>query len=313
MTDTHRGVSISSTTASHISMEKNSMEQKSHATQPSEGNTRNSIMSTAAMNEEESDTYRYTRFRLVWNFFSCKDLTLKQYRMLLFMTLLMNVMFFITEIIRIVYYSANIGRRDDDYKDRKDRSYIVTFIVATSLTFVNCLIILKLLYRPTPKTALASSAMTVCVQIISFIQCILYWQEVVGSTLNGLATFTFLILELFSAMLLYRYWEYAKFYYDDQAENPTNLLSDIITNYKEPEDDEFTEYSGRYSTAKQQPQQSQQQSQQPQQQQMQKGSNNHKSPTESSASAAVGGRSASNSKDVENGGQGHVLSPLQHT
>lgn len=207
-------------------------------TSPSTDAIRASVNSTTVANDDYSDTYRYTGFRVIWNFFTCKDLTLKQYRVLLFFTGIMNFACLITEVARIIIFSQRVETKDDDFKINKDKDYMLTFVAAIILTVINCLIILKLLYKPTPKTALASSAITIAIDIVSLVQICVYWNEIVPSPLNAAATILFLVLEFFSAMLLYRYWEYAQFYYDDQAENPTNLLAEIITNYQEPEEGE---------------------------------------------------------------------------
>jgi hypothetical protein len=143
-----------------------------------------------------------------WGLISCKDLEIKYYKFFLFLTLIMNILNLIAEVCSILYIFEK--------QKQSDVGGTMLFFLASFVLTINCFFLIKLLYRPTTRSALISALLILILMIVYVIQVSLYARPDSSATLPALVSFcvVFFVLQLISSVLLYRYWEFAQFHYD---------------------------------------------------------------------------------------------------
>lgn len=165
-----------------------------------------------------SSFYRRFRIRHVWNCVSCKELSVRQYRILLFATLFFNLLMVAVEVLRlkkILDDKSDFSHITDSSDHNADGVAALLSLVATILTAVNCLFIGYLMYRPTPRIAVVAIGFTLVLEVIYIIQTVLYFEDFATQRTFMVVTIAFLVIQLITAWLLYRLWEFAFFNYDD--------------------------------------------------------------------------------------------------
>jgi hypothetical protein len=103
----------------------------------------------------------------IWNLLSCKDLDIFTYKFLLFLVLIMNICNLFVETGSIVYAVQHD-------KHTGEIGFIFLFSVSILLLSVNCLLIIKLIYRPTTRSALISAMLILLLMLLYTIQIALY-------------------------------------------------------------------------------------------------------------------------------------------
>jgi hypothetical protein len=143
-----------------------------------------------------------------WGYISCKDMEIKYYKFFLFLTLIMNILNLIAEVCSILYIFEK--------QKQSDVGGTMLFFLASFVLTINCFFLIKLLYRPTTRSALISALLILMLMIIYIIQVSLYARPDSSATLPALVSFcvVFFVLQFISSVLLYRYWEFAQFHYD---------------------------------------------------------------------------------------------------
>lgn len=141
----------------------------------------------------------------IWEYVSCKDLEIKYYKFFLFLTLLMNLLNLIAEIFTIVYVFEH---------HKSEVAFDILFFLASVILFVNCLFLLRLLKRPTTRSALISAVLILILMIIYVVQVVLYADSSTNLEVLISLCAIFFFAQFISSVLLYRYWEFAMFHYD---------------------------------------------------------------------------------------------------
>jgi hypothetical protein len=175
-------------------------------------------------------------FRRYWRCFSCKELDLRMYRKLLVATLLLNLAMMITEILRVLYIVKHASHFDhitaDKHADHNgDQVAFILSLVATILTFSNCASLIILVIDPIPRIAALASAVTLVLEFIYIIQTVLYFDVFTAQSALIIITVLFLVLQLLTAWLCYRVWEFSFFNYETNAfQTMQSMLSEFQNN-----------------------------------------------------------------------------------
>lgn len=156
-----------------------------------------------------------TTTKALYNFFTCKNLDLEHYRALLVLTFVLNIVSLVAEVLHMVVVFL-------------DKNYISGSIclAATTLTVINCFLVLRLIIKPTTRAALASSAIILIIEVVYIIQTVVESQTLIRGVAALVVTIVLLVCHLCTAWLLYRYWEFAMYHYDD-----TRGLQSFINNF----------------------------------------------------------------------------------
>jgi hypothetical protein len=144
----------------------------------------------------------------LWNLLSCKDLDIFTYKFLLFLVLIMNICNLFVETASIVYAFQHD-------KHNGEIGFIFLFSLSILLLFVNCLLIIKLISRPTTRSALISAVLILLLMLLYTIQMALFADTTETIETRITLTAVLMFLQFISSILLYRYWEFAMFHYDD--------------------------------------------------------------------------------------------------
>lgn len=152
-----------------------------------------------------------------------KDLSLDQYRFLLFIALVVNLVFLILQVARFVYLIL--------YSSLGNDKGLFLVILAFILTTMNIAIFIKLMVAPTPGYAVSCMGIILVQEAIFIAQTALYYNLVKGEDYIIALSVVFLILQLVSVVVVYRFWELVLFNYDDSTWDTgtpsTGNLSDI--------------------------------------------------------------------------------------
>lgn len=142
------------------------------------------------------------------NWFILKRRNLQQFRILLCIVICINIFAIIAEIVDIT-----VGKNDNTLK--LPNEYAVLSIIAAILAFTNVVLLSYLILRPSSTIALMSCALILFLEIIYITQVIIFYVES-SSNISILAiNIIFIILQFLTSPILYRYWEYIFYYYDD--------------------------------------------------------------------------------------------------
>eukprot|EP01039_Chlorochromonas_danica_P011210 gene11211-12502_t len=155
---------------------------------------------------------------------TCKDLNLAHYRALLFLTFILNLICFLAEVSHMVFLFL------------QDTAYAMAIIglLTSILTLYNCYLILKLIYRPSTQLSLLSTLIILILEVFYIVQTVLFaypnnsdTSALLRETISVVITAVLLTLQLLTAWLLYRYWEYAMFQYDESTNNLKNFINNF--------------------------------------------------------------------------------------
>lgn len=155
---------------------------------------------------EDNSDHQANKSYSLYYYLTCKEYSIQQYRFLLLLILLMNILMFFSEIVKLI-------RELKDHYLKNDSAAILC-LIATIITGINALLILKLIINPTTRSALASSCIIVFLELLYILQISFYSNDFEDPVAIVVVTI-FLLLQLYSALLLYRYWEFVLFYYND--------------------------------------------------------------------------------------------------
>lgn len=173
--------------------------------------------------------------RRYWRCVSCKELDWAQYRRLLGATLALNVLMMVTEILRVRYIALHGGRFDHIIADgdsrHADEVALILSLVATVLTFSNCLLLLLLLLDPRPRLAVLAAGVTLLLELIYVVQAVLYYATFARTRALLVVTVVFLVVQLCTAWLLYRVWEFSFFNYETNA--ASGLLRSMLADFQQ--------------------------------------------------------------------------------
>ena len=141
-----------------------------------------------------------------------KNLSMRQYQIFLFITLIINIVFLCLQMARFGVIIM------DEYGDD-----LTLVIIAFVLTTINCGYLIKLMYAPTPSFAVTCMGIILVQEVLFIVQTILYYKYFVGYDAVIALSVIFLFLQLCSVIPVYRYWELILFNYDDGgwSENPS--------------------------------------------------------------------------------------------
>ena len=141
-----------------------------------------------------------------------------QYKKLLLVTLAINVFMFILEVLKVV----ELILKSDILSD----GAAILSVVATCLTFWNIVVLVRLYRHPVARAALVSGALIMFLLIIYVAQCIVYYHNIDQRQHALPVICIFLFAQLLSGILLYRFWEFILFNYDDD-QDPDYLADDF--------------------------------------------------------------------------------------
>ena len=150
-----------------------------------------------------------------------KDLTFDQYRFALFITLIINLVFLSLQVIRFGFIVFEGDDKDHD---------ISIVIIAFILTTINCGYLVKLMYAPTPRFAVACMGIILVQEVLFIVQTVLYYGDFAKYPAVIALSVIFLFLQVFTIIPVYRFWEIVLFNYDDGnwAGSPsTGNISDV--------------------------------------------------------------------------------------
>eukprot|EP00598_Pedospumella_elongata_P010958 CAMPEP_0185002564 /NCGR_PEP_ID=MMETSP1098-20130426/74180_1 /TAXON_ID=89044 /ORGANISM="Spumella elongata, Strain CCAP 955/1" /LENGTH=214 /DNA_ID=CAMNT_0027530073 /DNA_START=35 /DNA_END=679 /DNA_ORIENTATION=+ len=141
-----------------------------------------------------------------------KNLSMRQYQIFLFITLIINIVFLCLQMARFGVIIM------DEYGDD-----LTLVIIAFVLTTINCGYLIKLMYAPTPSFAVTCMGIILVQEVLFIVQTVLYYKYFVGYDAVIALSVIFLVLQLCSVIPVYRYWELILFNYDDGgwSENPS--------------------------------------------------------------------------------------------
>lgn len=149
------------------------------------------------------------------NFLTCKNLDLEQYRILLLFTFCLNALSFAMEVVHMVVLFIE-----------KDLVMAMVSLIATILTCINCSIVLKIIAYPSTRLALTSSAIILVLEVVYIAQCVVEADTLIRATAVVFVTSIMLALHFCTAFLLYRYWEFVMYHYDE-----SNGLQTFVNNF----------------------------------------------------------------------------------
>eukprot|EP01031_Cornospumella_fuschlensis_P019046 gene19046-23331_t len=102
----------------------------------------------------------------------------------------------------------------------------VVSLVATILTCVNCGIVLKIIAYPSTGLALMSSVIILVLEVVYIAQCVVEADTLIHESAVIIVTSIMLTLHFCTAFLLYRYWEFVMYHYDE-----SNGLQTFVNNF----------------------------------------------------------------------------------
>ena len=142
-----------------------------------------------------------------------KNLSMRQYQVFLFITLIINFVFLCLQVVRFGVIVTNEEISND----------LTLVIIAFVLTTINCGYLIKLMYAPTPSFAVTCMGIILVQEVLFIAQTILYYGEFIDDVAVIVLSVIFLFLQLCSVIPVYRYWELILFNYDDGgwSENPS--------------------------------------------------------------------------------------------
>lgn len=143
-----------------------------------------------------------------------KDLTMRQYQVFLFITLIINFVFLCLQVVR--FGVIVLDKIEND---------LTLVIIAFVLTTINCGYLIKLMYAPTPSAAVTCMGIILVQEVLFIAQTILYYKDFVGVYAVIVLSVIFLVLQLCSVIPVYRYWELVLFNYDDGGWTESPSLS----------------------------------------------------------------------------------------
>lgn len=138
-----------------------------------------------------------------------KNLSFQQYRILIYATIFCNALSLIAEGCYLVQLQ--------DRHDFSETYYSVIPWVVTILSGLNVCLLLKLTQRPTTQATLGALAIMLCLIIAYVIQACIHYIGVYTSALEISFVVIFIIIQLFSAIMLYRFWEMILYNYDSST------------------------------------------------------------------------------------------------
>lgn len=141
--------------------------------------------------------------------YSFRNLSLEQFEKLILITIAMNIVMALGEVAKVVDLL-----KDKNNNIRKNGGAVLSMI-ATVLTLWNIVVLVRLYRHPRPRAALMSGAIILCLWIIYVVQSIMYYGSYDNSPQYLPLVCVFLVLQLLSGWLLYRFWEFILFNYDD--------------------------------------------------------------------------------------------------
>lgn len=152
-----------------------------------------------------------------------KDLSFDQYRFLLFVSLIVNLVFLSLQVGRFGY----LVEQHDLGGDKGLTLVILAFI----LTTINSGLLLKLMVSPTPRAAVCSMGIILVQEGIFIAQTAIYYGIAAGEAYIVALSIIFLFLQLISVVVVYRFWEFILFNFDSDSwaggTPSTGNLSDI--------------------------------------------------------------------------------------
>lgn len=163
---------------------------------------RGSAPSTAQLLMQQS------RFQFLVELVTLKRRNLQEFRILLALTILLNIFAIIAEIVEISY------RTDDSLP--LPSAYGILSLIAIIMAFINASLIFKGIIRPSTRAPLVSCLLIVVLEIIYVAQIIIFYTTSDSNTLVFSLNVIFIVIQLLTSIILYRYWEYVYFSYDDE-------------------------------------------------------------------------------------------------
>ena len=136
-----------------------------------------------------------------------KDLSFDQYRILLFIAFLVNLLFFTLQVGRFFYLLVRSELGNDDA--------LTLVILAFLLTTINMIQLVKLMWSPTPRVAVSCMGLIIVQEGVFIGETAAYYNDIVNGQSWLLAlSIIFLFLQLISVLVVYRYWEFLLFNFD---------------------------------------------------------------------------------------------------
>jgi len=146
-----------------------------------------------------------------------KRRNLQEFRVLLLMTVCLNIFGIIAEIIDITY------RTDDTLP--LPSAYAILSIIAAILALINIALIVKLIILPTTRSALLSCALILLLEVIYVVQFIIFYTTSDSNNVVLAFNILFIIFQVLTSIVLYRFWEYVYYTYDDDKVSRSDLAS----------------------------------------------------------------------------------------
>lgn len=173
--------------------------------------------------------------RRYWRCVSCKELDWPLYKRLLGATLALNVLMTVTEVLRVLYVARHGSHFDHITADARSRHAdevaLILSLVATVLTVSNCGLLLLLLLDPRPRLAVLAAGVTLLLEFIYVVQTVLYYATFARTQALLVVTVAFLVVQLCTAWLLYRVWEFSFFNYETNA--ASGLLRSMLADFQQ--------------------------------------------------------------------------------
>lgn len=160
--------------------------------------------------------------RSVWDYplrkITFKGLSYRQYRVGLYVIVILNCVQLASEIATVI---INVETsRDNHAQLLKNSDDMVFAISAAVLAIVNIVIIGRLICRPSVRLAMSSFLIILVLEIIYIIQTVIYFRIIEQKIWNIAVTILFIMLQLLSAIFMYRFWEFVLYNYDEGMASP---------------------------------------------------------------------------------------------
>ncbi len=178
--------------------------------------------SVSTVADEESPIwikFRYCKAS-IYRKMTFKNLSFEQYKILIYICIFINTFSFVIELLYLIQLcqQGHISRLDES---------IIPFFV-TFLSFANIWLMARLTRWPTTQLALSSLCTMLCLEVAYIAQTCLHYAGSAKSAEIGL-TSLFIVLQFFSAVMLYRFWEMILYNYDGPSETSSLSARNTLT------------------------------------------------------------------------------------
>lgn len=184
--------------------------------------------SASSIGTIDTETIFWKKFRIC-RISTFKNITLKnlefwQYKVLIFVCILLSSVTLVIE----VFYLINLTK----HHDVSEINASLIPLLVTILSGCNIMLLVKLIKKPTTKTTLISLSIMLILMVAYIVQTIIsYAGNENKHSIELTATIVFIVIQFFSAVMLYRFWEMILYNYDDTTVDTCSGRNTLTSNF----------------------------------------------------------------------------------